>query len=153
VVRVSLEVKAALAVSLLIGIVAGVGGFTFVYAKGGSYLTNDPKACLNCHVMKDQYDGWTHASHHAVATCNDCHTPHNLVGKYWTKALNGWHHSVAFTTGNFHEPIQIGPRNKAIAEASCRHCHETIVDGIDTGHPTEPEMSCIRCHSNVGHLH
>ena len=39
------------------------------------------------------------ASHHAVATCNDCHTPHNLVGKYVVKARNGFWHSFYFTTG------------------------------------------------------
>ena len=41
------------------GALIGVGGFTFAYARGTSYLTNDPKACLNCHVMREQYEGWT----------------------------------------------------------------------------------------------
>jgi hypothetical protein len=27
--------------------------YTFVYAKGYSYLTNDPGACANCHIMAD----------------------------------------------------------------------------------------------------
>ena len=31
------------------GILTAVGGYTFVYAKGYSYLTNDPAACANCH--------------------------------------------------------------------------------------------------------
>jgi len=30
----------------LIGIPAGVGAFTFVYAKGFSYLSADPRACV-----------------------------------------------------------------------------------------------------------
>ena len=44
--------KAALFAStaVLAGVAAGVGGFTFVYARGYSYLTNDPKACVNCHT-------------------------------------------------------------------------------------------------------
>jgi cytochrome c nitrite reductase small subunit len=50
----------ALAVSL--GVAAGVGGFTFVYAKGASYLTNDPAACANCHVMEEHYSGWVRSS-------------------------------------------------------------------------------------------
>ena len=33
----------------LLGIPAGIGGFTFVYAKGYSYLSTDPRTCLNCH--------------------------------------------------------------------------------------------------------
>jgi len=142
-----------LVVGCSIGLIAGVGGYTFVYADGGAYLTNDPAACVNCHVMRDQYDGWNRSSHHAVATCNDCHTPHNLVGKYVTKALKGWHHSVAFTTGNFHEPIRIGPRNKAVTEEACRYCHDEIVQQIDHGQMGDHELSCTRCHPNVGHLH
>jgi formate-dependent nitrite reductase cytochrome c552 subunit len=35
--------------------------------------TNDPAACANCHVVKDQYDGWLKSSHRAVAVCSDCH--------------------------------------------------------------------------------
>jgi len=49
------------------GIAVGLGLFTFVYAKGWSYLTNDPKACANCHVMTEQYEGWLKASHRSVA--------------------------------------------------------------------------------------
>jgi len=41
----------------LIGAVAGIGIFTFGYAKGASYLTNDPEACANCHVMEEQFSG------------------------------------------------------------------------------------------------
>src|SRR5687768_12330901 len=70
----------------------GLGCYTFVYAQGASYLSNDPKACVNCHIMRDHYDGWLKASHHAVATCNDCHTPHEIIPKYFSKAENGfWH--------------------------------------------------------------
>jgi cytochrome c nitrite reductase small subunit len=143
----------SLGVSVAIGVAVGIGGFTFAYAKGASYMTDDPAACANCHVMNDQYSGWLKSSHHTVAVCNDCHTPHGFVGKYTAKALNGWHHSVAFTSGNFHEPIQIGPRNRAVTEQRCRTCHQTIVQAIDAHAPADSgkELSCIRCHSDVGH--
>ena len=39
----------ALVVGASLGVIAGIGGYTFVYAKGASYLTNDPAACANCH--------------------------------------------------------------------------------------------------------
>jgi cytochrome c nitrite reductase small subunit len=39
-----------------VGLVIGIGSFTFVYAKGYSYLTNDPQACAHCHVMQDHLD-------------------------------------------------------------------------------------------------
>src|SRR3954465_15634452 len=100
----------AVVLSIPIGLAAGICGYTFVYAKGGSYLTNDPAACANCHVMQEQYDGWLKSSHRAVAVCNDCHTPHDVVGKYGTKFTNGVHHSYAFTTGRFPDVIRIaGP--------------------------------------------
>ncbi|MBI2298487.1 MAG: cytochrome c nitrite reductase small subunit [Armatimonadetes bacterium] len=135
------------------GVVAGVGGYTFAYAQGLSYMTNDPAACRNCHVMREQYDAWTRSSHHAVAVCNDCHTPHDFAGKWLTKARNGWHHSVAFTTGRFHEPIFIGPKNLAITEANCRRCHEPIVQQIDRVLSHSGPLLCTRCHRDVGHLH
>jgi cytochrome c nitrite reductase small subunit len=63
------------------GLLLGLGGYTFVYARGASYLTNDPQACVNCHVMREQFDGWQRSSHRRAAVCNDCHAPHDLFGK------------------------------------------------------------------------
>ena len=110
----------------LAGIGLGVGSYTFIYAKGFSYMRDDSQVCANCHIMQNHYDAWAKGSHHAVAVCNDCHTPHSLIPKYYTKALNGYHHSLAFTTGNFHEPIQATEFNRAIAEANCRYCHQDM---------------------------
>jgi len=130
----------------------GVGSYTFVYANGFSYMTDDPAACANCHIMRDHHDAWAKSSHHAVAVCNDCHTPHDFVGKYLTKGRNGYHHSLAFTTGWFHEPIQITPANEAITEQACRACHEDITQTIDRGAHQDERISCIRCHASVGHM-
>ena len=140
-------------VALTVGLAAGIGAYTFVYARGASYLTNDPAACANCHIMREQYDGWTASSHRAVATCNDCHTPHGLVPKYTTKALNGFWHSFAFTTGRFHEPIRINARNRAVTEGACRHCHADIVHAVDAVPKAAGALACIHCHNSVGHLH
>ena len=126
--------KLIIAASALFGAAAGLGAFTFVYAKGNSYLTNDPAACANCHVMTGQYEGWMKGSHRAVATCNDCHTPPNFIGKYMTKARNGFWHSYYFTTQTFHEPIRIGASSLAITESTCRDCHRDMVEAI-ASHP------------------
>lgn len=139
----------------VLGAAAGIGGYTFAYARGYSYLTNDPRACANCHVMHEQYDGWTKGSHRAVAACNDCHTPPGLVGKYATKASNGFWHSFYFTTGGFHEPIRIRGRNRDVTEQACRHCHQEVVQAMAAepyGTEGRGAVSCIRCHSSVGHL-
>jgi cytochrome c nitrite reductase small subunit len=145
--------RAIIIIAIILGAAAGIGCYTFVYAKGASYLTNDPAACANCHVMNEQFDGWMHSSHRAAAVCNDCHAPHDVVGKYLTKAINGFNHSLAFTTGYFPDPIRITERNRRITEQACRHCHAPIVAQIDSGHPADKVQSCIRCHSSVGHLH
>ena len=48
---------------VIIGIAVGIGVYTFAYARGWSYLTDDPAACANCHVMTEQFDGWLKSSH------------------------------------------------------------------------------------------
>jgi hypothetical protein len=48
----------AIVAATLIGVTSGVGAYTFVYAKGASYLTDDAAACANCHIMQGQLDGW-----------------------------------------------------------------------------------------------
>lgn len=133
---------------LAVGLALGAGAFTFVYGRGMAYLTDNPRACANCHVMNPEYAGWLAGGHHTAATCNDCHTPHALIGKYTTKALNGFWHSYYFTTGTFHEPIMITERNRRVTEQRCRDCHAAMVAELD--HGPDP-VSCIRCHRTVGH--
>jgi cytochrome c nitrite reductase small subunit len=134
-----------------IGAAAAVGAYTFIYARGLSYFTNDPAACANCHIMQNHYTAWSRSSHRTVAVCNDCHTPPGLISKYVTKGINGFNHSVAFTTGRFPEPLRITTRNAAVTEKACRKCHSEIVQAIES-HPDVEPLSCIRCHSTVGHL-
>jgi cytochrome c nitrite reductase small subunit len=138
------------AIASVVGLAAGLGGFTFVYARGASYLTNDPAACANCHVMQDYYSAWLASSHRAVATCNDCHTPPGLIPKYATKASNGFWHSFAFTSGRFPEPLRIKPHNRRIAEKTCQGCHQDVVEAMDGPHQAR-RQSCVRCHGAVGH--
>ena len=118
---------------IVIGIAVGIGAYTFAYAKGWSYLTDDPAACANCHVMQEQFDGWLKSSHRAVATCNSCHTPANFIGKYATKASNGFWHSFFFTIGGYEDNIQIKPHSREITEQACRNCHGEIVGAIEAG--------------------
>jgi len=141
----------AIVIALALGAAVGIGGYTFVYAKGGSYLRDDPKACANCHIMQDHLDAWIKSSHRSVATCNDCHTPTGLIPKYFTKAEHGFFHSLAFTTGDFHEPIYIKERSRRVTEGSCRKCHQDIVHDIEGAKTANGTISCIRCHASVGH--
>jgi cytochrome c nitrite reductase small subunit len=144
--------KTAIALAAVAGVVIGVGIFTFHYAEGFSYFSTDPRACVNCHIMRDEYNSWGKASHHSAAKCIDCHLPHDLVPKLIAKADNGWHHSKAFTLQNFHEPIQITPRNAAILQDNCIRCHQDIVHDMVAGKTDQKDMvSCVHCHRSVGH--
>jgi cytochrome c nitrite reductase small subunit len=160
-----------------IGLAVGLGAYTFVYAKGASYLSTDPAVCANCHIMNEHFAAWQRSSHRAVAGCSDCHMPHDVVGKYLTKASNGFWHSVAFTSGRFPDPLMIKPHNRAIVERSCRYCHEAVTEAILAsagpegsieagvgGSPTSTrpqlhdgagaagtELSCTFCHTYAGH--
>lgn len=133
-----------------VGILMGLGGMTFRYAEGLSYLSKAPEACANCHIMWPQYHSWQMASHHTVATCVDCHLPPDFFGKYLAKAENGWNHSKAFTLQNFPEPIVITPKNAAILHANCLRCHAEIVHDASVV-STEGAPRCVRCHVSVGH--
>jgi cytochrome c nitrite reductase small subunit len=137
-----------LAAAAAVGAATGVGGYAFAYAKGTSYLGNDPATCANCHVMTGHLDGWQKSSHHGIATCNDCHTPAQPAAKAVTKATNGWHHSLAFTVGDYPDAIRAREESRAVIEGQCRHCHGEVVQAMTAG----GELSCIRCHDSVGHL-
>ena len=137
---------------VLLALLAGIGAYTFNYGEGLSYFSKNPEACMNCHIMRPQFDSWQKASHHTVATCVDCHLPHDFVGKYIAKAENGYNHSKAFTLQNFHEPIIITPKNSQILQDNCVQCHAALVAGIVAyEHAANSDIQCVHCHSTVGH--
>jgi cytochrome c nitrite reductase small subunit len=137
--------------AIMLGMLGGLGAFTFGYGKGASYLSRDPAACANCHVMQDHFDSWQHSSHQRVAVCNDCHLPHHPIGKWVTKTDNGFFHSLAFTLENFHDPIQIKPRNRRVTQGACLYCHEDFVHEMLPAEPGGEMLSCVHCHRDVGH--
>lgn len=151
---------APIALAVIVGALAGLGVFTFGYGEGAAYLSNDPAACANCHVMQGHYDSWMASGHRHVAVCNQCHLPPDGIGKWVTKADNGFFHSLAFTTGGFDEPIRIKPRNRRVTQRACLGCHRELVDhmlpadGIDgTGGADgiDDMLRCVTCHGDVGH--
>ena len=144
--------KAALLIAVVIGAFFGLGLFTFGYGKGISYFSRNPASCANCHIMQDQFDSWQKGTHHAAAACIDCHLPHDFLPKMIAKTDNGWRHSKAFTLQNFHEPIQITPRNGRILQENCLRCHADFLHGILAGSTTNVNaIQCVHCHQGIGH--
>jgi cytochrome c nitrite reductase small subunit len=141
-----------LALACMVGVALGIGGFTFRYAEGLSYLSTDPRACVNCHIMRPEFDAWQKSSHHSVAVCVDCHLPHDFFPKYVAKAENGYRHGKMFTTGEFEEPITVKARGVEILEENCRRCHEPLVTALAaTSSDPRDRISCVRCHRGAGH--
>jgi cytochrome c nitrite reductase small subunit len=137
--------------AVLLGTLGGAGAYTVYYGEGLSYLSSDPKACVNCHVMREHYDGWQKASHHAAARCVDCHLPDETLPKLLAKAENGFWHSKGFTLQDFHEPIRIHAKNSKILQTNCVRCHQDVVCELIQPEAADPGISCVRCHRQVGH--
>ena len=142
----------------LVGTCFGAAGYTAHYARATSYLSEDPKACINCHIMNDQYDAWSKSPHHARATCNDCHVPHDsLAHKYLVKAEHGYRHSKGFTFQDFHEPIAMKQASYDVVNENCVRCHEAMTHEIRLGARGARKggvnggIDCIRCHASVAH--
>ncbi|MBK8480194.1 MAG: cytochrome c nitrite reductase small subunit [Proteobacteria bacterium] len=152
-----------LTLAMLAGALGGIGGFTFRYAEGLSYLSNDSRACTNCHIMNEQFEAWRKGPHHAVASCNDCHVPPEFFAKYLAKGRNGYHHSMGFTLQAaapadpgartvFEEPIRIKPTNSQILQDNCLRCHGELVHQLVRGSTSaKSAVRCVHCHRAVGH--
>lgn len=135
-------------IAALAGINLGLGIFTFHYGEGLSYLSAEPAACVNCHIMQPQFDSWQKASHHTSAVCVDCHLPHDFLGKWKAKAENGFWHSKGFTFQDFTEPIRIRARNRRTLLQNCLNCHSGLVHNIVGD---KQEIDCLHCHVSSGH--
>ena len=143
---------AGFALAIVAGSLLGLGGYTFKYGEGLSYFSKDPAACVNCHIMQPQFDSWQKASHHTMATCVDCHLPHDFIGKYIAKAENGYLHSKGFTLQDFPEPIVIRDKAARTLQKNCISCHEDFLHELLSDATTAADsVLCVHCHRTVGH--
>ena len=137
----------AVLVAGLVAIPVGVGAFTFVYAKGFSYLSTDPRACVNRHVMNAQYDGWPKSGHRHTATCVGCHLPHAGLAKWLAKTEHGFRHSAAFTLQSQGVHARAG-----VACADCHRPYERAGALKVSGHWVRSPLlnlnrACQTCHA------
>jgi cytochrome c nitrite reductase small subunit len=135
---------------ILIGALAGLCVYTFGYAGGHAYLSSDPKACVQCHVMQEHFDSWQKSSHHAVAKCVDCHLSHNPVKKWLDKGENGALHSMHFTLNTHPDPVKLRSWHKGTVLGNCLQCHQGLVDDVHRD-PKGKAMDCLHCHQGVAH--
>ncbi|BDD11430.1 cytochrome c nitrite reductase small subunit (plasmid) [Fulvitalea axinellae] len=147
-----------LPVLVLLGIFAGLGGYVLYISNAVAYLSDDPKACVNCHIMTPQYSTWKHSSHRENATCNDCHVPHdNVANKYYFKAKDGLRHATMFTLRMEPQVIRIHEAGQEVVQNNCKRCHERLNEPVGTLKINVPEKKhgegklCWDCHREVPH--
>ncbi len=108
----------------LAGVALGTALVVVRIANATSYLSDDPQACINCHVMTDAYASWQRGSHGQVAVCIDCHVPHSsLAAKYAYKAQDGLKHSYVFTMRKEPQVLGLSVRAVLVVQANCVRCH------------------------------
>lgn len=146
------------AATFLVAIIAGLGVFLFDFSNASSYLSDDPQACVNCHIMQPQYVTWTHSSHREVADCNACHVPHdNAFNKYYFKAKDGLYHAFVFTSRSEPEVIRARPASIEVIQNNCIRCHQDQVTDSKTAAFVADHMvnrtdrTCWDCHRDVPH--
>jgi len=145
-------------VAVLLGIFCGLAAYGIYISKAPSYLSDKPEVCINCHVMNPQYNDWAHSAHRNVATCNDCHVPHdNLFHKYLFKAQDGLRHAAIFTMRTEPQVIYIRQAGKEAVQGNCLRCHEKVVGTEFMGsvlpkyHNYLKERQCLDCHRETPH--
>ena len=85
-------------VIILIGIIVGLNINILHISNAVSYLSDDPKACINCHIIFPEFATWERGSHGRVTNCNDCHVPQdNIFRKHFFKTSDGLRHTSMFT--------------------------------------------------------
>lgn len=142
----------------LLAVFVGVAAYLFYVSRAHSYLSDNPETCINCHVMAPQYATWQHSAHREVATCNDCHVPHdNIFNHYLFKAQDGLYHATIFTLRAEPQVIQIKEAGIAVVQENCKRCHTPTNERVgllainrENNLHGEGKL-CWECHREVPH--
>ncbi|WP_374164283.1 cytochrome c nitrite reductase small subunit [Arcticibacter sp. MXS-1] len=136
----------------------GLGFYVLRLSNAASYLSDDPQACVNCHLMTPQYITWNHSSHREVAHCNDCHVPHNnVISKYYFKAKDGLYHASIFTLRAEPQVIKAKSASIEVIQNNCIRCHAgQVMDAkiaglVEDHHGKRTNRTCWECHREVPH--
>ncbi|MDO5615459.1 MAG: cytochrome c nitrite reductase small subunit [Cruoricaptor ignavus] len=150
--------KFKLLIPILLGCSIGLFAYIIYVSKAYSYLSDDPKACVNCHIMAPEYSTWFHSSHGRVTNCNDCHVPHdNIARKYYFKAMDGMRHATMFSFRMEPQVIRIRKPGEMVVQENCIRCHNNLNSVVGTNNVTADMAHkgegkfCWECHREVPH--
>jgi len=134
----------------MLGVTGGLALLVVRVSEAHSYLSENPRTCINCHVMVPQYATWERSSHGRDTVCTDCHLPHDsLVRKYAFKARDGMRHTTIFTARSEPQVIRASEAAKPVIRENCVRCHEKQL--ANTTMLTASGRSCLDCHRTVPH--
>ncbi len=147
-----------LPVTIVLGIFLGLFFYSVYLSKAGSYLSDNPQTCINCHIMVPQFATWNHSSHREVASCNDCHVPHdNFISHYYFKAKDGLRHATIFSLRAEPQVIQMKDAGIKVVQQNCVRCHEHLlltaqqkINNQDF-HSERESRLCWECHRETPH--
>lgn len=153
------------------GLIAGI----LLMLGGGKVMkstsTND--YCISCHIHPAADAAWKKSVHYQTGSgvhigCVDCHLPPKGDGYLWAKTTTGLRDLWSFYTKdsasfNWDERGSLEHARIHVYEGSCIKCHENLFpaklskEGEDahlyyTRTEKTPELHCINCHLNAGHL-
>lgn len=142
----------------LIAVLVGMGIFLAKEASIVSYMSDNPQACVNCHVMTPVYNSWMHSSHRERASCNDCHVPQdNLFNKYVFKAKDGLFHATIFTARMEPEVMFMREESEKVVQDNCIRCHVQQITQVkyygwlENHKENRTQRNCWSCHQELPH--
>lgn len=142
-----------LPVLLALGVFAGLVAGTAHVSRATSYLSDDPRACINCHIMTPEYASWERGSHGRVANCNDCHVPHdNIARKYFFKAKDGARHATMFTLRMEPQVIKMHEAGQKVVMENCLRCHGNLFSGTGSSIAGPKGLASAAVHKDDGRL-
>ena len=144
---------------ILSGAFVGLGALFMYLLRAHTYLADNPAACVNCHIMTPYYATWSHSSHARVATCNDCHVPHdNFFHKWMFKGMDGMKHVAYFVTYSERQTIMAEDASAKVIMNNCIRCHQQLnQEFVKTGRIDYMQAkagegkACWDCHRQVPH--
>lgn len=145
--------------AIVAGMFFGMGAYILYISNAVSYLSDDPKTCINCHVMNHEYASWFHSAHREKASCNDCHVPHdNIFNTYFFKAKDGLRHATIFTLRQEPQVIRIKEAGAEVVQNNCIRCHNDLITDNKMlaktksfDHFRTEGRQCWECHREVPH--
>ncbi len=143
-------------------VITVIGLFAYVVnaANMVSYLSEDPKVCINCHTMTSHYATWQHSSHRESATCVECHLPQDsFSSKMIAKSLDGAKDFMAMAFGSYSNNIRITDGMAERIQANCISCHKELVSQMiensksyqKNGDVSQVDRNCWDCHRKTPH--